>query len=849
MDALIPILNKLQDAFNTVGSDSIQLPQIVVVGSQSAGKSSVLENIVGRDFLPRGIGIVTRRPLTLQLIYTPAEDKQDQCQRLGIPVPDEDEFGLFTHIKDRVYTDFNEIRKEIETETDRLGGKKNISKEPITLKIYSPKVVTLTLIDLPGLTKIPVDDQPVDIEHQVRNLIMDYISNPNAIILAITPANVDFSTSEAVKFAKEVDPEGQRTLAVLTKLDLMDRGTDAYDVLCGRVIPVKLGIIGVVNRSQEDIHKKKPIDEALRYESVFLQKTYPSIANRNGTSFLAKTLNRLLMYHIRDCLPSLKTRINQMISHFQTLINSFGEPIEDKGRLLLQIITNFASNYCATIEGTAKNIEVSELCGGARICYIFHEIFAHTLDSIHPLDNLTTFDILTAIRNAAGSKPALFVPEVSFELLVKRQIKRLEDPSLRCVELVHEELQRIIQHCGAQQEFIRFPRLHEKIVDVVTHLLRRRLPETNRMVENLVGIELAYINVKHPDFYEATVIHTALTGGDDITNTNLTQHKPKHDDRHNAQTISGKTSSVNRALTHRHDDNEPQVNGVQSSSHLSNATLTSSTTISMAPLGDGTIINDRKLSAREKRDCEVIERLIRSYFLIVRKNIQDSVPKAIMHFLVNSVKDQLQSELVALLYKTSVNEHDELLNESSHIAQRRKDAQEMLDALHKANQIICEFGGVHLELDFLGLEDLPTIGEWPKWWRGVTSLYAAEIAINHIYSSTLGHQHESSVLDHPADSQSSLWNAWHIHCLHNPTYFSKFRHRDDLYYFLRYSQARRIRIIKNYYSVELIVRRLINQFEAMYTRNETVQEKITVRDYVTVLAWRKAYAATGAINL
>ncbi|CAF4405019.1 unnamed protein product [Rotaria sp. Silwood2] len=461
----------------------------------------------------------------------------------------------------------------------------------------------------------------------------------------------------------------------------MDRGTDAYDVLCGRVIPVKLGIIGVVNRSQEDIHKKKPIDDALRYESVFLQKTYPSIANRNGTSFLAKTLNRLLMYHIRDCLPSLKTRINQMVSHFQTLINSFGEPIEDKGRLLLQIITKFASNYCATIEGTAKNIEVSELCGGARICYIFHETFAHALDSIHPLDNLSTFDILTAIRNATGSKPALFVPEISFELLVKRQIKRLEDPSLRCVELVHEELQRIIQHCGAQQEFIRFPRLHEKIVDVVTHLLRRRLPETNRMVENLVGIELAYINTKHPDFHEATVIHRALTGGNNIANTNQTQHKSKHDDRNNDQSTSGKSSSINRTLTQRNDGNEPQANGVHSSSYLSNATLTSPATMSMAPLGDGTTINERKLSSREKCDCEVIERLIRSYFLIVRKNIQDSVPKAIMHFLVNFVKDQLQSELVALLYKTSVNEHDELLNESSHIAQRRKDAQEMLDVI------------------------------------------------------------------------------------------------------------------------------------------------------------------------
>ncbi|CAF1123738.1 unnamed protein product [Rotaria magnacalcarata] len=712
MDALIPILNKLQDVFNTVGSESIQLPQIVVVGSQSAGKSSVLENIVGRDFLPRGTGIVTRRPLTLQLVYTPPEDKLVQCQNLGMSAPDENEFAVFTHIKGKIYTDFNEVRQEIEAETDRLGGKKNISNEPITLKIYSPKVVTLTLIDLPGLTKIPVEDQPLDIENQVRNLIMYYISNPNAIILAITPANVDFSTSEAVKFAKEVDPEGRRTLAVLTKLDLMDRGTDAYDVLCGRIIPVKLGIIGVVNRSQEDIHKKKPIEEALRYESAFHQKNYPSIASRNGTPFLAKTLNRLLMHHIRDCLPGLKTRINQMVSHFQALVNSFGEPIEDKGRLLLQIITKFASSYCATIEGTAKNIEVSELCGGARICYIFHETFARALESINPLDTLTTFDILTAIRNATGPRPALFVPEVSFELLVKRQIKRLEDPGLRCVELVHEELQRIIQHCGAQQEFIRFPRLHEKIVDVVTHLLRRRLPETNRMVENLVGIELAYINTKHPDFHEAGLIHKALTGGDYIATVNPSQpqqppqNKSQRDNPRGKENQNSDESTIGKVASHIRisgqqnqtdgNDNESIVNGEQSSPYMSNAMTSSSTISSMVPISDGTTVNSRKLSPREQRDCEVIEKLIRSYFWIVRKNIQDSVPKAIMHFLVNYVKDQLQSELVASLYKTPTHEHDELLDESGQIAQRRKDAQEMLEALHKANQIISEVRETHL---------------------------------------------------------------------------------------------------------------------------------------------------------
>lgn len=84
------------------------------------------------------------------------------------------------------------------------------------------------------------------------------------------------------------------------------KGTDAIDILCGRVIPVKLGIIGVVNRSQQDINNKKTIQDALKDEATFLQRKYPTLAHRNGTPYLAKTLNRLLMQHIRDCLPDLK---------------------------------------------------------------------------------------------------------------------------------------------------------------------------------------------------------------------------------------------------------------------------------------------------------------------------------------------------------------------------------------------------------------------------------------------------------------------------------------------------------------------------------------------------------------
>uniref|UniRef100_A0AAQ6IMG0 Dynamin-1-like protein n=1 Tax=Anabas testudineus TaxID=64144 RepID=A0AAQ6IMG0_ANATE len=662
MEALIPVINKLQDVFNTVGADIIQLPQIAVVGTQSSGKSSVLESLVGRDLLPRGTGIVTRRPLILQLVHVDPGDarKNDDSGRKKKKKEssynlEASEWGKFLHTKNKIYTDFDEIRQEIENETERVSGNnKGISDEPIHLKIFSPHVVNLTLVDLPGITKVPVGDQPKDIELQIRDLILKHISNPNCIILAVTAANTDMATSEALKVAREVDPDGRRTLAVVTKLDLMDAGTDAMDVLMGRVIPVKLGLIGVVNRSQLDINNKKSVADAIRDEHAFLQKKYPSLASRNGTKYLARTLNRLLMHHIRDCLPELKTRINVLAAQYQSLLSSYGEPVEDQSATLLQLITKFATEYCNTIEGTAKYIETAELCGGARICYIFHETFGRTLESVDPLGGLSTIDILTAIRNATGPRPSLFVPEVSFELLVKKQVKRLEEPSLRCVELVHEEMQRIIQHCSnySTQELQRFPKLHESIVEVVTSLLRKRLPITNEMVHNLVAIELAYINTKHPDFADASPGSQVEQDGTGNWRGMLKKGEEAPG--------SGPGSPLKGAVN----------------------------------LLDVPVPVARKLSSREQRDCEVIERLIKSYFLIVRKNIQDSVPKAVMHFLVNHVKDSLQSELVGQLYKSGL--LNDLLTESEDMAQRRKEAADMLQALQKASQVIAEIRETHL---------------------------------------------------------------------------------------------------------------------------------------------------------
>ncbi|KAI3411969.1 hypothetical protein GPALN_002023 [Globodera pallida] len=698
MESLIPVINKLQVVFATTGyrESEVQLPQIVVVGSQSSGKSSVLEGIVGRDFLPRGVGIVTRRPLVLHLHFCPIADPL----RVQKGAPTHEDWALFGHQPDEIYADFQLVREEIERETERVtGSNKDISPVPITLTIYSSQAVNLSLIDLPGITKVPVGDQPPDIELLIRNMILSYIANPNSVILAVTPANQDFATSEPLKLAREVDRDGDRTLVVLTKLDLMDNGTDAMDVLTGKLVPVKLGIIGVVNRSQADIIAKKPIDDCLKAEVKFLHKKYPTLASINGIQYLSKTLNRLLMHHIRECLPKLRVRVASMTVQAQAMVRSYGDPVVDVKRTLLTAITRFSTAYNSTIEGTSRNIETTELCGGARICYIFHETFSQALDRLEALENLSTIDILTAIRNATGPRPALFVPEASFDLLVKRQIRRLEEPCLNCVDLVYEELLRIVQNCGfeIQQEMQRFPRLYEKINEVISTVLSNRLSPTKDFVTNLVNIQLAYINSKHPEFAA------------DAALINVLQEAPSpfHSNAANAvvtERVPAQTDGLTNGVGSEHQAATSDVQDVSSSSHSRGTGGLGSWLFNRPPAVAMGLDNpsakavektiSRNLSTREKRDCAVIERLIKGYFVIVKKTIQDMVPKAIMAFLVNAVKDELQSELIRQLY----NERDmeTLLAESDMMAQKRAESAKMLEALNKASHVISEIRETHI---------------------------------------------------------------------------------------------------------------------------------------------------------
>uniref|UniRef100_W5MR68 Dynamin-2 n=1 Tax=Lepisosteus oculatus TaxID=7918 RepID=W5MR68_LEPOC len=488
MEELIPLINKLQDAFSSIGqSCNLDLPQIAVVGGQSAGKSSVLENFVGRDFLPRGSGIVTRRPLILQLVNSKAE------------------YAEFLHCKGKKFVDFDEVRLEIEAETDRItGSNKGISPIPINLRVYSPHVLNLTLIDLPGMTKVPVGDQPPDIEHQIRDMLLQFISRESCLVLAVTPANTDLANSDALKIAKEVDPQGLRTIGVITKLDLMDEGTDARDILENKLLPLRRGYIGVVNRSQKDIDGKKDIKAALAAERKFFlsHPAYRHMADRMGTSHLQKTLNQQLTNHIRDTLPALRSKLQSQLLSLEKEVEEFKNFRPDdptrKTKALLQMVQQFGVDFEKRIEGSGDQVDTVELSGGARINRIFHERFPFELVKMEFDEKELRREISYAIKNIHGVRTGLFTPDLAFEAIVKKQIIKLKEPCLKCIDLVIQELINTVRQCA--NKLGSYPKLREETERIVTTYVREREGKTKDQVLLLIDIELSYINTNHEDF-------------------------------------------------------------------------------------------------------------------------------------------------------------------------------------------------------------------------------------------------------------------------------------------------------------------------------------------------------------
>ncbi|CAN6483471.1 unnamed protein product [Victoria cruziana] len=428
MESLISLVNKLQRACTALGDHGEEsamptlwdsLPAIAVVGGQSSGKSSVLESIVGKDFLPRGSGIVTRRPLVLQLHK----------------IEDGREYAEFLHLPRKKFTDFALVRKEIADETDRETGRsKQISPVPIHLSIYSPHVVNLTMIDLPGLTKVAVEGQPDSIVIDIENMVRSYIEKPNCIILAISPANQDLATSDAIKISREVDPKGERTFGVLTKIDLMDKGTDAVDILEGKSYRLQYPWIGVVNRSQADINKNVDMIAARRREREYFSNTpeYRHLAHRMGSEHLAKMLSRHLENVIKSRIPGIQSLINKSIVELEAELSRLGKPVaaDAGGKLymIMEICRGFDQIYREHLDGVRP--------GGDKVYNVFDNQLPAALKRLQFDKQLSMENVRKIITEADGYQPHLIAPEQGYRRLIESSLTSIRGPAEACVDAV-----------------------------------------------------------------------------------------------------------------------------------------------------------------------------------------------------------------------------------------------------------------------------------------------------------------------------------------------------------------------------------------------------------------------------
>jgi hypothetical protein len=590
---LLKACNDLTGIFDNKNKLDIELPRLVVVGTQSSGKSSVLNRLMSIDILPTGKSMVTRTPFDIRLI------KSSMCKI---------EFGSYQKgqwvvtnsypISSPILTSFEvaKIQKEIQRQTDMIAGPgMSISTIPIILKIFFPNVPNLTLVDLPGLTMVACTDrgQPKDIKIQIRSLISSYIEKERTLILAIMPARTDLETDMSLDLIKEYDPKGDRTIGVLTKVDLMNKDNDISNYLQGDIskdLQLKYGYYAVKNRSNAQAEHMSALD-ALESEQEYFSKhsIYNKIKNINriGINNLGYSLSNILIEQIKLLLPDIsKTVIDKQIE-INKILETLGYPVpidaDGQKALVHTLIAAFCREFIRSLEdrGTVLNY-------GKKIKNIFIQ-FRNKINEINPfsLEKCSDKYIKNAIDNCEGNHMSFQTPPI--EVLEHcmtdpflQPINKLKEPSVECLNQICELLKELTDTVLTHKHINRFPELSRKIKEIINNnIMLTQKQDTLNKIHDIINSEKSYI---------WTDDHTFI-------------------------------DSLKKLYDHDHSDK------------ITNYTI--------------------------------VRTLLNEYYKTVQKNIKNSIPKFIMHFLVKAVQKKASSILFNELSDFSS------LDEESDISKKR----------------------------------------------------------------------------------------------------------------------------------------------------------------------------------
>ena len=316
-----PLLDLVDDLRRCGVEKHIAIPQIAVMGDQSSGKSSVLEAICKIPF-PRGTGLVTRCATQVAMV------KSVEDWNATVTIREEGDESSHGDVH-RTYTEPGELTACIEELTDLLAGSDGgFSDDVIEIKLRGPNLQDLTIIDLPGIVKTRTEGQADSVIATVDALVNRYLNQDRTIILAVIPANVDIATVDILSRAEKADPDGTRTIGVLTKPDLVDEGGEAEvrKVLENKKKKLTHGYVMVKNRSQKELESNTSLEAAKEKEAEWFKKSaYVGADCRTGSDDLITLLVDILVRNIKSTLPDMEREIDTLLDQKQTELEAAGE--------------------------------------------------------------------------------------------------------------------------------------------------------------------------------------------------------------------------------------------------------------------------------------------------------------------------------------------------------------------------------------------------------------------------------------------------------------------------------------------------------------------------------------------
>ncbi|XP_072514002.1 interferon-induced GTP-binding protein Mx1-like [Salminus brasiliensis] len=614
----------LIDSLRSLGVEKdLALPAIAVIGDQSSGKSSVLEALSGVA-LPRGSGIVTRCPLELKMKRSREEDRWHGKISYD---------GYEEEIDDPA-----EVEKKIREAQDKIAGVGvGISDDLISLEITSAEVPDLTLIDLPGIARVAVKGQPEDIGDQIKRLIRKFITKQETISLVVVPCNVDIATTEALKMAQVEDPNGERTLGILTKPDLVDKGTEetVVEIVHNEIINLTKGYMIVRCRGQKDIKECMSLSEAMEREKAFFRDhAHFSMLYDEGKATvprLAEKLTLELVHHIEKSLPRLEEQIEVKLAETLDDLEKYGNgpPIEPGERIyyLIDKVTAFNQDALSLTIGeelkTASHLNIF-----SKLRMMFESWKNHLDYSGQAFNKRIEKEVQEYEVKYRGRELPGFINYKTFEVMVKDQIKKLEEPAIRKLKEISDLIRKgFIQL--AQNSFVGFPNLLKTAKTRIDSIKQEKEAQAESMLRTQFRMEL--------------IVYTQ----DSTYSHSLDSLKCKEEDEE---------EEYGRRNSHR-------VSGFGSLSLVSNT--------------------------NNHATLQELMRHLKSYYSIASRRLADQVPLVIRYLLLQEAALQLQRDMLQLIQDKDCTEH--LLKEDHDIGNKRANLQSRQKRLMKARSYLARF--------------------------------------------------------------------------------------------------------------------------------------------------------------